>query len=328
MIKKINEKIINEILYKELNLFEKKIKKETKTWVNLLNNINNFFFEIKGKRIRPIFIFLIAKIFGKISKKTYYLALIVEFIHSGTLIHDDIIDNSYIRRSFFSIYALWSSKTAILIGDFLLSKSINLAIKYDNKNLIKNISNVIKKMSLIEIYQIEKSRYLNFNEEFYYKIIKYKTAKLISICFEWGAHSAKANEKNIYIMKKIGLIIGNIFQIKDDLLDYDYDTTTIDKPRGLDILNDQITLPLIYIFNNSSIKIKKEIINMIQKKTKKNRIKLINYVIKYGGIKYAEKIIINLFKKVKNILKKYDKIEKEALLFILKKIINKNKKII
>lgn len=183
-------------------------------------------------------------------------------------------------------------------------------------------------MSLIEIYQIEKSRYLNFNEEFYYKIIKYKTAKLISICFEWGAHSAKANEKNIYIMKKIGLIIGNIFQIKDDLLDYDYDTTTIDKPRGLDILNDQITLPLIYIFNNSSIKIKKEIINMIQKKTKKNRIKLINYVIKYGGIKYAEKIIINLFKKVKNILKKYDKIEKEALLFILKKIINKNKKII
>ena len=273
----------------EMELFEEKFKDAMLSKVPLLNRITYYIVRRKGKQMRPMFVFLVAKMVSNcgFDERTYRGAAIVELIHTATLVHDDVVDDSNRRRGFFSINALWKNKIAVLVGDFLLSKGLLLSIDNGDFDLLKLISIAVREMSEGELLQIEKARKLDITEGVYFDIIRKKTATLIATCCGIGAASVGANQEKIHQMRKFGEYIGIAFQIKDDL--FDYSDAKIGKPTGIDIKEQKMTLPLIYTLNNCSKKERSWLINSIKKHNKdKKRVKeIISFVKSNGGIEYT-----------------------------------------
>ena len=258
-----------------------------KSNVPLLDTIMTYIVKRKGKQIRPMFVFFAAKLFNGINESTYRAASLVELLHTATLVHDDVVDDSDERRGFFSINALWKNKIAVLVGDYLLSKGLLLSVKNKDYNLLDIVSEAVEAMSEGELLQIEKTRNLNLSEEVYFEIIRKKTASLIASCCAIGAASAGASETDIKNMHLFGEKIGIAFQIKDDLLDYGDDV--IGKPTGIDLKEKKLTLPIIYTLNNTNKTTRNTIINTIKNhNTNKLRIaQVIDYVNKHDGISYT-----------------------------------------
>ena len=282
--------IIKKPIYYEMEVFEKKFRDSMSSNVSLLNRITHFIVNRKGKQMRPMFVFLVSKMFGngKVNERTYRGAAVIELIHTATLVHDDVVDDSYKRRGFFSVNALWKNKIAVLVGDYLLSKGLLLSIENEDFDLLKIISVAVREMSQGELLQIEKSRSLDITIDTYFEIIRQKTATLIASCCAIGAKAVDCNEKEVQKMHKLGELIGMAFQIKDDL--FDYGKKKIGKPVGIDIREKKMTLPLIHVLNKSSKSDKRTIIN-IRKNRKKNKTKvdeLIQLVKEKGGIEFAE----------------------------------------
>ncbi|MDX6746504.1 polyprenyl synthetase family protein [Polaribacter sp. PL03] len=273
----------------EMELFEEKFKESMLSKVPLLNRITYYIIRRKGKQMRPMFVFLVAKMVsnGGFDERTYRGASVVELIHTATLVHDDVVDDSNRRRGFFSVNALWKNKIAVLVGDFLLSKGLLLSIDNEDFDLLKLISIAVREMSEGELLQIEKARKLDITEDVYFDIIRKKTATLIAACCGIGAASVGANQDCVRKMRKFGEYIGIAFQIKDDL--FDYTETNIGKPTGIDIKEQKMTLPLIYTLNNCSKKEKSWLINSVKKHNKnKKRVKeVIAFVKDNGGIEYT-----------------------------------------
>ncbi|MBJ2174941.1 polyprenyl synthetase family protein [Aureibaculum sp. A20] len=287
-------KIIEQIklpIKEEMEFFEDKFKASMISNVPLLNKITHFIIRRKGKQMRPMFVFLVAKMVsgGKVNDRTYRGASCIELIHTATLVHDDVVDDSNRRRGFFSINALWKNKIAVLVGDFLLSKGVLLSIDHSDFDILKLISVAVREMSEGELLQIEKARKLDITEDIYFEIIRQKTATLIAACCGIGASSVNAPQEEVEKMRKFGEIIGIAFQIKDDL--FDYSEAKIGKPTGIDIKEQKMTLPLIYTLNNCSEKNKKWIINSVKNHNKnKKRVKeVIDFVKDNGGIEYTIK---------------------------------------
>ncbi|NOY47734.1 MAG: polyprenyl synthetase family protein [Chlorobi bacterium] len=285
---KIVEQIKQPIAF-EMELFEQKFLISMSSKVALLNRITHYIVNRKGKQMRPMFVFLVSKMVanGEVSDRTYRGASVIELIHTATLVHDDVVDDSNRRRGFFSINALWKNKIAVLIGDFLLSKGLLLSIDNGDFDLLKIISIAVREMSEGELLQIEKARKLDITEEVYYEIIRQKTATLIAACCSLGAASVKPESQDVETMRKFGELIGMAFQIKDDL--FDYGQEQIGKPTGIDIKEQKMTLPLIYVLNNCTRKDKKWLINSIKNHNKdKKRVKeVIGFVKDNGGLEYA-----------------------------------------
>jgi len=257
--------------------------------VPLLDKITHYIVKRKGKQIRPMFVFLTAKALGDISESTHRGAALIELLHTATLVHDDVVDESYERRGFFSINALWKNKIAVLVGDYLLSRGLLLAI--DNKEFrqLQIVSGAVRQMSEGELLQIEKSRGVNVDEGVYFDIIRQKTATLIASCCACGAASAGADDETVEKMRSAGEKIGIAFQIKDDLFDYGLGGK-IGKPTGNDIREKKTTLPLIHAINNSKNGDGKRILRVFKrdKKSKKDVASVVDFVLNSGGIAYAE----------------------------------------
>ena len=271
----------------ELNAFEGKFKASMQSSVPLLDRITHYIVKRKGKQIRPMFVFFSASLCGGITEATYRGAALVELLHTATLVHDDVVDNSYQRRGFFSVNALWKNKIAVLVGDFLLSKGLLLSINNGDFGLLKLVSNAVKQMSEGELLQIEKARRLDIDEKVYYEVIRQKTASLIASCCACGAASAGANDEMVEKMRLFGEKVGIAFQIKDDL--FDFGTDDIGKPLGIDIKEKKITLPLIYALNQSGSTEKKRIINLVKNHNEESEkvSEIINFVRNSGGMDYA-----------------------------------------
>ena len=298
-------------IQQEMELFEQKFKESMVSKVPLLNRITHFIIRRKGKQMRPMFVFLVAKLVsdGDFSEKTYRGAALLELIHTGSLVHDDVVDDSNQRRGFFSINALWKNKIAVLVGDYLFSKSLLLSVDHQDFDLLKLVSIALKEITEGELLQIEKARRLDITEAVYFEIIRQKTATLIAACCGIGAASVNAAEEEIQKMRKFGELIGIAFQIKDDLFDYTDDK--IGKPTGIDIKERKMTLPLIYALNNSSSKEKKWLINSVKNHNKnKKRVKeVIAYVKQQGGIEYTISKMQEYQKKALDILDSYPESE-------------------
>jgi octaprenyl-diphosphate synthase len=257
--------------------------------VALLNRITHYIVNRKGKQMRPMFVFLVSKMIanGEVSDRTYRGASVIELIHTATLVHDDVVDDSNRRRGFFSINALWKNKIAVLVGDYLLSRGMLLCIDNNDFDLLKIISIAVREMSEGELLQIEKARKLDITEAVYYDIIRQKTATLIAACCSLGAASVKPDSDHVEHMRKFGELIGMAFQIKDDL--FDYGNAKIGKPTGIDIKEQKMTLPLIHVLNNCSKKKKHWLINSIKNhnRDKKRVQEVVAFVKEQGGLDYA-----------------------------------------
>ncbi len=280
---------IKEPIEFEMDLFERKFLVSMSSKVSLLNRITHYVVNRKGKQMRPMFVFLIAKMTnnGEVNDRTYRGASVIELIHTATLVHDDVVDDSNRRRGFFSINALWKNKIAVLVGDYLLSKGLLLSIDNNDFDLLKIISVAVREMSEGELLQIEKARKLDITEEVYFQIIRQKTATLIAACCAMGAQSVNAPSKEVQHMREFGELIGIAFQIKDDLFDYGEDK--IGKPTGIDIKEQKMTLPLIYALNTASEKEKRWLINSVKNHNRdKTRVReVIAFVKDIGGLEYA-----------------------------------------
>ena len=272
----------------ELEIFEKKFRLSMKSSVPLLDTIMTYIVKRKGKQLRPMFVLLSARLFGVINDRTYRGAALVELLHTATLVHDDVVDESYKRRGMFSINALWKNKIAVLVGDYLLSKGLLLALKNKDHDLLEILSEAVEQMSEGELLQIEKARRLDISEEIYFDIISKKTASLIASCCGIGAASGSGDPTQVALLKEFGMKTGIAFQIKDDL--FDYGTDDIGKPTGIDIKEKKMTLPLIYALNQAERSEKRKIISII--KNNDNDTAQVNKVISFvkakGGIEYAD----------------------------------------
>ncbi len=258
-----------------------------KSNVPLLDTIMSYIVKRKGKQIRPLFVFYSAKIFNGVTDETYRGASLVELLHTATLVHDDVVDDSDERRGFFSINALWKNKIAVLVGDYLLSRGLLLSVQNKDYHLLEIVSNAVKEMSEGELLQIEKTRNLNLSEEVYYDIIRKKTASLIASCCAIGAASSGASAEDIEKMRLFGEKIGIAFQMKDDLLDYGDDD--IGKPTGIDLKEKKLTLPIIYTLNHADHGTRKTIISTIKNhhNNRKKVAEVVQYVNEHGGIAYT-----------------------------------------
>jgi octaprenyl-diphosphate synthase len=279
---------------KEMDSFEDKFRQSMKSSVPLLDKITHYIVKRKGKQIRPMFVFLSAQALGGITESTHRGAALIELLHTATLVHDDVVDDSFERRGFFSINALWKNKIAVLVGDYLLSRGLLLAIKNKEFKQLEIVSAAVEGMSEGELLQIEESRGVNLKEDIYFEIIRQKTATLIASCCACGASSAGADDEMIEKMRNIGEKIGIAFQIKDDLFDYGLGGK-IGKPTGIDIKEKKSTLPLIYALNNASSSDKRRILRIVKRnsKNKKEVDHVINYVLQSGGIEYSDEKMRN-----------------------------------
>lgn len=313
-------------IVKEMELFESKFKDSMLSKVPLLNRITYYIVRRKGKQMRPMFVFLVAKMVsdGGFDERTYRGASIVELIHTATLVHDDVVDDSNRRRGFFSVNALWKNKIAVLVGDFLLSKGLLLSIDNEDFDLLKLISIAVREMSEGELLQIEKARKLDITEDVYFEIIRQKTATLIAACCGIGAASVGANNETVQQMRKFGQYIGIAFQIKDDL--FDYTEEKIGKPTGIDIKEQKMTLPLIYTLNNCTPKEKKWLINSVKNHNKdKKRVKaVIAFVKENGGLEYTTAKMNDYKNKALAILENYPTSEyKSSLLKMIDYVVER-----
>ncbi|MBD0331599.1 MAG: polyprenyl synthetase family protein [Chitinophagaceae bacterium] len=273
----------------ELKIFEQKFNTAVKSNVMMLDRIMRYVVKRKGKQLRPMFVFLSAKLCGDVNESTYRAASLVELLHTATLVHDDVVDDSLERRGFFSVYALWKNKISVLVGDYLLAKGLLLSLDNGDFEILQILSDAVRKMSEGELLQIEKSRTLNLNENVYFEIIASKTASLLASACAAGAWSTAHDSTISNKMHQFGEKIGIAFQIKDDL--FDYTSEKIGKPTGNDIKEKKLTLPLIYTLDNTDKQTRRNIIYIIKNQNKKKE--KINYVIdaviKTGGIDYTIK---------------------------------------
>lgn len=286
--------------------FEKRFKNEMKSTVPLLDRITAYLVKRKGKQMRPLFVFLTAETCGEINDTTYRAASLIELLHTATLIHDDVVDDSNKRRGYFSLNALWQNKIAVLIGDYLLSKGLLLSLNNDDFDLLHIVSEATREMSEGELLQIEKARRLDISEEIYFEIIRKKTASLIASCCAAGAASVGADLKLIKKMHLFGELTGIAFQIKDDLFDYNK-TLETGKPSGIDIKEKKMTLPLIYTLNNADWFEKRKIIYTVKNhnQDKEKVFQLMQKVKESGGIEYAEKKMIEYRDRALSILAEF-----------------------
>ena len=275
----------------ELKEFEKHFKDSMKSNVALIDKITYYIVQRKGKQMRPMFVFLSAKMCGEVNNNTYLAASLIEILHTGTLVHDDVVDDSMERRGFFSINALWKNKIAVLVGDFLFSRGFLMAIENKAYRALHILSDSIRRMSEGELLQMEKARKLDIHEDLYYSIIRDKTASLLASACSAGVASVTEDEEWIEKGRQLGEKIGMAFQIKDDL--FDYGDGDIGKPKGIDIKEKKMTLPLIHALQQADKKEKRYILNIIKKDSNKpKKVKeVIEFVKKHGGLPYAEKVM-------------------------------------
>jgi len=290
------------LISEELRIFENKFSESVSSRSPLLDKIMRFIIKRKGKQMRPMFVFLSAKIAGAITEQTYRTASLIELLHTATLVHDDVVDDADMRRGFFSINALWKNKVAVLVGDYLLSKGLLLSLDNNDFQILKIVSTAVKEMSEGELLQIEKTRKLDIQEDVYFEIIRSKTASLLASGCAAGAWSATQDDACASKFHAFGENIGISFQIKDDLFDYGHDN--IGKPVGIDIKEKKITLPLIYTLQKVDAATRKKIIYIVKNKNKdKNKVnEVIELVKQNGGLEYAKEKMITYQKKAMDIL--------------------------
>ena len=283
-----NLSAIKKPIANEIKAYHKVFRTTIRSKVPLLDIIMKYILKTKGKEIRPIIVIYTAKMMGEISETTYYAATLIELLHTATLVHDDVVDDSNKRRGVFSINALWKNKIAVLAGDYLLAKGLLLAVETKNPHLLEFVSKATRDMSEGELLQIEKARKLDISEKVYFEIIRKKTASLLASCFATGALSTISEKETVEKLWRIGELTGIAFQIMDDLLDFTK-TSVIGKPTGIDIKEKKITLPLIYLLNKSDKAGKKRIIRTVKKRNQdtKSVQLLIQQVRESGGIDYA-----------------------------------------
>lgn len=298
--------LVRQVIGRELNTFEKKFADSVKGSNPLLDRIMRFIIKRKGKQMRPMFVFLSAHIAGGgIQEDTYRAASLIELLHTATLVHDDVVDNSMVRRNFFSINALWKNKIAVLVGDYLLAKGLLLSVENNDHQILKITSRAVKEMSEGELLQMEKARKLDIKEDVYFEIIRAKTASLLSAACSAGAFSTTGNTETAEQFRLFGEKVGIAFQIKDDLFDYGNDN--IGKPTGIDIKEKKMTLPLIYTLQKADNQLKKRIIYIVKNKNtdKKSVDEVIRYVNESGGIAYARQKMTEYKEAAMQILKTF-----------------------
>jgi len=302
-------KLSQAILYEELKVFEKEFKQAVKSQVPTLDKIMRFIVNRKGKQLRPMFVLLSAKLCGPINMTTYRAASLVELLHTATLVHDDVVDEAFERRGFFSTYALWKAKISVLLGDYLFAKGLLLSLNHDDFRILQIMSEAVRLMSEGELLQIEKTRSLNLNENIYFEIIRNKTASLLASACAAGAYSTTQDEKITAKLRLFGEKAGMAFQIKDDL--FDYGDADVGKPTGNDIREKKMTLPLIYTLNTVDSSTKRKLIYIIKNQNrKKDKVKEVIDVVKQsGGIKYAQEKMFAFRDEALDILKDFDNAE-------------------
>ncbi|NHF60910.1 polyprenyl synthetase family protein [Flavobacteriaceae bacterium TP-CH-4] len=310
---------IREPIEHEMELFETKFRDSMSSKVALLNRITYYIVNRKGKQMRPMFVFLTAKLLnqGKVNERTYRGASVIELIHTASLVHDDVVDESHKRRGFFSINALWKNKIAVLVGDYFFSKGLLLCIEHDDIDLLKIISVAVREISEGELLQIEKARRLDITEEVYYDIIRQKTATLIAACCAMGAQSVSSDKDQVAVFRKFGELCGMAFQIKDDL--FDYGEERIGKPTGIDIKEQKMTLPLIHVLGNCNSKEKKWLINSVKNynKDKKRVREVIDFVKQQGGLDYAVQKMLSFKEEALQLLAVYPESEYKSALELM-----------
>jgi octaprenyl-diphosphate synthase len=310
----------------EMKEFEVKFKASMKSSVPLLDKITSYIVKRKGKQLRPMFVFLSAKMCGGINESSYRAAALIELLHTATLVHDDVVDDSNERRGFFSVNALWKNKIAVLVGDYLLSRGLLLSIDNHDFKLLGIVSNAVREMSEGELLQIEKARRLDIAEPVYFEIIRQKTASLIASCCSCGAASATDDDTVVARMRDFGECTGIAFQIKDDLFDYG-SGEHIGKPTGIDIKEKKMTLPLIYALNNAGYMEKRKIINIVKNhNTDPQKVgEVISFVLNSGGIQYAEKKMYEYRDKALSILEPFPQSPSKSSLINLVKYTTERK---
>lgn len=310
---------------REMEEFEPKFRASMKTRVLLLDKIMGYIVKRKGKQMRPMFVFLTAGVCGKINESTYRGASLIELLHTASLVHDDVVDESNYRRGFFSVNALWKNKIAVLVGDFLLARGLILSVENKDFNLLSIVTNAVRDLSEGELLQFEKSRRLDITEEVYYEIIRRKTASLIASCCAVGASSSGAGDEIVSKMREFGEKIGMAFQIKDDLFDYGEDE--IGKPLGIDIKEKKMTLPLIFALAKTGWLEKRKILSIVKNESSKpKKVKeVIEFVKGSGGIEYANKAMNKFRDEALQILKDFpDSRYKESLIQLVQFTIERN----
>lgn len=278
----------------EMKLFEVRFHESMKSKVPLLDKITHYIIRRKGKQMRPMFLFLTAKMLGEINEKTYQSASLVELLHTATLVHDDVVDDANERRGFFSVNALWKNKIAVLVGDYMLSRVLLHSLENDNVRALQIVARAVREMSEGELLQIEKARKLDITEEVYFEVIRQKTASLIATVCESAAASVD-REDMADRMRRFGELVGLAFQVKDDIFDYGT-PGNIGKPTGNDIRERKMTLPLIYALQHSDKAVRKELMNIVKNHNEEKKYvqRAIYLVIQAGGIEYAHKRMIEL----------------------------------
>lgn len=290
----------------EMKEFDKRFKSTLRSNTPVVDRVMNYMVRRKGKQLRPILVFLTAKMLGEIQDRTYIGASLIELMHTATLVHDDVVDDADMRRGFFSINALWKNKVAVLIGDYLLSKVLLLAVDRKEYELLETVSTAVKSMSEGELLQIEKARKLDITEDIYYQVIQQKTAVLMETCCVIGAQSANANQEVQGKMQRFGRELGLAFQIKDDLFDFEKVNLT-GKPSGIDIKEQKMTLPLINALQNATPAKRKAIIRIIKKyhNRPKKIAEVVDFVRNSGGLDYARGKMENHLKNASEILSNF-----------------------
>lgn len=280
-------KLPTDLIQQELKIFETRFKEAVRSQAPLLDRIMRYIVKRKGKQLRPMFVLLSAKLCGDVNEPAYRAASLVELLHTATLVHDDVVDDSMERRGFFSTYALWKAKANVLIGDYLLAKGLLLSLDHRDYQILHILSDAVRKMSEGELLQLEKARSLNLKEEIYYEIIRNKTASLLASACAAGAWSSSQDETVMEKMRLFGEKTGMAFQIKDDL--FDYASENVGKPTGNDIKEKKLTLPLIYTLNNTGKETRRKIIYIVKNNNRdKKKVKwVIDTVVATGGITYA-----------------------------------------
>lgn len=319
-------KSIQAPIAQEMTEFEGKFRDFMKSRVFLLDKIMNYIVKRKGKQMRPMFVFLTAGATGTISEKTYRGAALIELLHTATLVHDDVVDDSNYRRGFFSINALWKNKIAVLVGDYLLSRGLLLSVDNEDFDLLKIVSEAVREMSEGELLQLEKARRLDITEDIYYEVIRQKTASLIASCCATGAQSSNAEPEWVDRMRVFGEKVGMAFQIKDDL--FDYGTQEVGKPLGIDIKEKKMTLPLIHALQQADKKQRRHIINLVKNHSHKNTKvrEVISFVKETGGMDYATQVMERYYREAIEVIEPLpDSPHKQSLKDLVQFTIERNR---
>ncbi|MCY4001702.1 MAG: polyprenyl synthetase family protein [Bacteroidetes bacterium] len=314
------------VVKKDLEEFSHHFKEAVKVEHGLLNMVVRYFLRQKGKRIRPLLVLLTAKTCGGVRERSYRAAALVELLHTATLVHDDVVDESEKRRGVFSINALWGNKVAVLLGDYFLSRGLLLALDHDDFDLLRVLSNAVKRMSEGELRQVQRARSMDVDEASYYKIISDKTASLISACTRCGALSADADPESLQSMGEFGEQLGLAFQIRDDL--FDYGTQEVGKPTGADIQKKLVTLPLIHALEVADSSDRQRILNIIRKgrKSRQNRQTIYEFVESTGGLLYAQQRMEEHVKSAQSLLRSFPESESRRAMHALSQYVITRKK--